>query len=230
MLASDIIDRARIVLNDADGVRWLDAEFFKWINDGQRAITLIRPDASVTNAALTLVGGTKQSLPTNAPAGLRLLDVIRNIDGSGNGGRAIRMVDRDVLDTQNPTWHTDTAATTIKNYTYDNRDPKTFYVYPPASSGTKVEVIYSVNPTDVTANNSSLSVADIYADPLLNYVLHRAYSKDAEFAQNFQLSAMYLQIFQQMLGIKTAKDAAYSPDLNSKGALPNPAALQMGGV
>jgi hypothetical protein len=77
---------------------------------------------------------------------------------------------------------------------------------------------------------SSLSIPDIYADPLLNYVLYRAYAKDAEFAQNQQLSASYLQIFQGMLGIKTQKDAAYSPDLNSKGASPNPGALQMGGV
>lgn len=229
MLASDIIDRARIVLNDADGIRWLDAEMLKWINDGQRVIALVRPDASVGNSTLTLAAGTKQSIPND---GLRLLDVVRNIDGSGNGGRVVRHVDRDVLDTQNPTWHSETGVATVKNYIYDNRDPKTFYVYPPALATSKVEIVYSKNPTDVTATSSTVAIADIYADPLLNYVLHRAYSKDAEFAQNFELSANYLAIFQAMLGIKTSKDAAYSPDLNSKGrtTLPNPAALQMGGV
>ena len=225
MLASDIIDRARIVLNDADGIRWLDAEMLKWINDGQRVIALVRPDASVSNSTLALATGTKQSIPDD---GLRLLDVVRNT----TGGRAVRHVDRDVLDTQNPTWHNDTSSATIKNYIYDNRDPKNFYVYPPAASGASLNIIYSKNPTDVTTTSSAVAVADVYADPLLNYVLHRAYSKDAEFAQNFQLSANYLGIFQQMLGIKTGKDAAFSPDMNSKGktTMPNAAALQMGGV
>ena len=225
MQASEIVDRARIVLNDADGIRWLDAEILKWINDGQRVIALVRPDASVSNSTLSLTTGTKQSIPND---GLRLLDVIRNT----NGGRAVRHVDRDVLDTQNPTWHADTSSTTIKNYIYDNRDPKNFYVYPPAAAGASLNIIYSKNPTDCANTSSNIDVADIYADPLLNYVLHRAYSKDAEFAQNFELSANYLAIFQAMLGIKTGKDAAFSPDLNSKGktTMPNPVALQMGGV
>lgn len=229
MLASDIINRARIVLNDADGVRWLDAELLNWINDGQRVIALVRPDASVANSSVALSVGTKQTIPAD---GLRLLDVVRNVGADGSGGRAVRHVDRDILDTQNPSWHADSGQTTIKNYVYDNRDPKTFYVYPPAASGARVEVMYSKNPTDAASAGATLSVADIYADPLLNYVLHRAYSKDAEFAQNAALSGSYLQIFQSMLGIKTSKDAAYSPDLNSKGktTMPNPASLQMGGV
>jgi len=229
MLASEIIDRARVVLNDADGVRWLDAEFFKWINDAQRVIALVRPDSVVSNTSITLVLGTKQTLPADS---LRLLDVVRNLTSTGAGGRAVRHVDRDVLDTQNPDWHGDTPAATIKNFVYDNRDPKTFYVYPPSQAGAKLEVIYSKNPTDVSALGSSLAVADIYADPLLNYVLYRAYSKDAEFAQNAQLSGAYLGAFNSMLGIKTSKDAAYSPDLHSKGrtTAPNAAALQMGSV
>lgn len=227
MLASDIIDRARIVLNDADGVRWLDAELLKWINDGQRVIALVRPDASVGMVTKTLDAGTKQTIPND---GLRLLDVVKN-----GAGRAVRHVDRDILDTQNPNWHNETGVASVKNFIYDNRNPKVFYVYPPAGSGgtaATLDLVYSKNPTDVTTTGSTVDVADIYADPLLNYVLHRAYSKDAEFAQNFELSGTYLQIFQAMLGIKTGKDAAFSPDLNSKGrtTMPNPVALQMGGV
>lgn len=229
MLASDIIDRARVVLNDADATRWLNDEFFKWINDGQRVIVMVRPDASVANEPVNLVAGTKQSIPAT---GLRLLDVVRNVGASpGNaGGRAVRIVDREVLDTQNPNWHSDTGVTTVKNFVYDNRDAKNFYVYPPAAVGARVEIIYSKVPTNVTATSDNLSVDDIYTDALLNYVLFRAYSKDAEFAQNMQLSSSYLGIFNSMLGIKTQKDVAYSPDLNSKGAMPSPAALQAGGV
>lgn len=228
MLASDIIDRARLVLNDTVATyRWADSEFFKWINDGQRAIVLVRPDASVSVETMTCAAGTKQALPSGA---IRLLDVSRNINADNSAGRAVRLVDRDILDSQNPNWHSDTQETAVKNYLYDNRSPNVFYVYPPAKSTSKLEIVISKNPTDVTATTSTLALADIYSEALLNYVLFRAYSKDAEFATNAQLATSYFQVFSAMLGIKTQKDVGYSPDLNSKGGNPNPAALQTGGV
>lgn len=227
MLASDIISRARIILNDGDSSRWADSELIGWINDGQRAIVVVRPDASATTATVTLVAGTRQSIPSD---GIRLMDVMRNMSASGSGGRVVRNVDRDILDTQDINWHSATQQAVIKNFVYDNRNPKVFYVYPPATTAASLEIIYTKNPTDCTTSSSSLALHDIYTDALLNYVLYRAYSKDAEFAANASLSGQYLQIFSSMLGIKTQKDAAYSPDLNSKGASPNAAALQMGGV
>lgn len=227
MLASAIISRARTVLTDSDGSRWTDSELLGWVNDGQRAIALVRPDASVADTAVSLVAGTKQSIPAN---GLRLLDVMRNMNADGSGGRSVRNVDRDILDTQDFNWHSTTQAQVIKNFVYDNRNPKIFYVYPPAAVGAILEIIYSQNPTDCDTTSSTIFLADIYAEPLLNYVLYRAYSKDAEFAANAQLSASYLAVFNSMLGIKTKKDASYSPDLNSKGASPSAVAIQMGGV
>ena len=236
MKVSDIISRARILLNDQDGTRWLDNELVSWINDAQKLIALVRPDSSVSNSTVTLVAGTKQSIPSG---GFRLLDVIRNIGNDGvTGGRSIRVVDREVLDSQDPMWHTTTAAGTIKHFIYDNRNPLTYYVYPPAIAGTKIEVMYSVSPTEIVYNagnvagtmNTDLTVADIYLESVLNYAMYRAYSKDAEFSQNPQLAAGYLQTVYSMLGIKTQKDVAFSPDLNSKGAMPNAAAIQAGGV
>lgn len=236
MIVSDIIGRARILLNDQDATRWLDSELVSWINDAQKLIALVRPDASVSNTSLTLVAGTKQSVPAG---GFRLLDVIRNLGNDGiTGGRSIRVVDREVLDSQDPMWHTGAQSGTIKHFIYDNRNPLTFYVYPPAVAGTKIEVMYSVAPAEIvySANNVNatmaalLTVADIYLESVLNYVMYRAYSKDAEFSQNPQLAAGYLQTVYSMLGIKTQKDVAFSPDLNSKGAMPNAAAIQAGGV
>lgn len=236
MKVSDITSRARILLNDQDGTRWLDNELVSWINDAQKLIALTRPDASVANQSLTLVVGTKQSIPAS---GFRLLDVVRNLGVDGvTGGRSIRHVDREVLDSQDPMWHASTTSGTIKHFIYDNRDPKNFYVYPPAVAGTKIEVMYSVAPTEIVYNsvtpnttlNTDLSVSDIYLEAVLNYVMYRSYSKDAEFSQNPQLAAGYLQTVYSMLGIKTQKDVAFSPDLNSKGSMPNAAAIQAGGV
>lgn len=227
MLASDIIDRARLVLNDLDSVRWTDAELLKWINDGQRIVATVKIDASVSNETMNLVAGTKQTLPSNA---LRLLDVVCNIDGSGNSGRAVRPVDRQILDEQTPGWHSSSQSDTIYNWVYDNRDPLHFYVYPPAKSTAKLAVKLAVKPTDVSSTSSSLSVLDTYVDPIFNFVLSRAYAKDAEFSANAELSAAYLQVAQGLLGLKAQKDVAYSPDMNSRGKTTPSAGTAMGGA
>lgn len=226
MQASAIITRARTVLNDADGTRWTDSELISWINSGQRVIALVRPDSVSENAVLTLAAGTKQTLPGD---GSRLLDVVRNIGANNAAGRAVRYVDRETLDVMTD-WHTHAQADSVKNWVYDGRDPTHFYVYPPAKNTSKLEILYAKNPTDATTSSSVLSVQDLYEDPLLNYVLHRAYGKEAEYGQNAALSSGYLQASLAMLGVKTQKDVGFSPELNSKGANPNAAALQVGGV
>jgi hypothetical protein len=224
--AQAIIDRARILLNDAVNsvaYRWPDAELLKWLNDGQRFIVIVRPDSAATTAALTLVDGTKQSVPTD---GLRLLDIVRNNTTS----KAVRYVDRHILDTSIPDWHNVKASFSVTNWVYDNRVPLTFYVYPPAKAGAALEIVYSKMPTDCATVNSNIFLPDIYAEPLLNYVMFRAYSKDTENATNPQLAASYLALLGSQLGIKTTMDAAYGPDRQDRGAVPNEVAMQGGSV
>lgn len=225
MKAQDIIDRARIILND-DGTRWPDAEMLKWVSDGQRVIALVRPDSCPINGPITLVAGTKQTIPAN---GLRLLDVIRNLTADGGPDRSVRMVDRETLDSQDYNWHKAKQGKTV-NFVYDNRDPTHFYVYPPAVNGAKLEILYSESPQEITDKTTDLALLDIYSEPLFNYVLFRAYSKDAEFSPNFQLAQSYLQVFNSLLGIKTTKDFAFSPDANKPGGTPNILAIKAGGV
>jgi len=101
-------------------------------------------------------------------------------------------------------------------------------------------VMYSVSPTEIAYNSTNsttiaasldtlLTISDIYLDVVVNYVLFRAYSKDAEYASNAQLAGTYLSIVNSILGIKTQKDVAFSPDLNSKGSSPTPG-ISAGGL
>lgn len=214
MTGQGIIDRARHLLQDIAAERWGDTELVLWINDACKYIEVQRPDACAVNAAMSLAAGTKQSIAGLTPPGVRLLDVVRNV-----GGRAITLVDRNELDTYRPTWHTDTAAAT-ENYVYDNRDPKTFYVHPPASAGAQIEVIYSRVPAEITVGTvgDALPLDDLYLDAVLNYVLFRAYAKDADATQNAELATAYLQACNTSLGVRTSADVAASPDLNSPGA------------
>ena len=222
-----VIDRAQTVLQDTTGVRWpVVAELVLWINDAQREIALLKPDASATNTTITLATGTKQDIPSS---GNRLLKVVRNMSAASNGTgkRAVRLVDREVLDAQPPDWHDpavsgDAAHSAIvKHYVYDEANPRNFYVYPGVSGSAYLEIIYSSNPVAV-AQADNLSIPDIYANAIMNYVLYMAYMKDAEYAGNAQRASSHFQLFTASVTGKGQVDAVTNPNIERRQA---PAAM-----
>jgi len=224
VLASNIIGRARTIFQDDTAVRWPDAECLGWLNDGQREIVILRPEANVVNATMALVAGTKQTIPA---IGVQLIDVVRNMTGVGNAtaGGVVRLVDREVLDSTIPTWHSDPAAANgeVQHYIFDGRDPKTFYVYPQASGTNGVEIIYSASPTDVVGagvggvlNGTEVITLDgIYANALLDYILYRVYSKDADYSGNASRAVSHYTAFNASLGLKIKSDTMINPNNNA---------------
>ena len=216
-----VIDRVQAVLQDTTGVRWpVTAELVLWVNDAQREIALLKPDASAVNTTVTLATGTKQEIPS---AGNRLLKVIRNMSASsgGVGKRAIRLVDLSVLDSQTPNWHdpatTGDAAHTnvVKHYSYEEANPRNFYVYPGVSGNAYVELVYSANPATVTLSDN-LSIPDIFANAIMNYVLYMAYMKDAEYAGNQQRASSHFQLFTASVTGKGQIDAISNPNIERR--------------
>ena len=212
-----VIDRTQVVLQDTTGVRWpIVSELVFWINDAQREIALIKPDASAVNTTLALVAGTKQEIPS---AGNRLLNVVRNMSAasSGTGKRAVRLVDRAVLDSQTADWHDPTVTgsaahtTVVKHFIYDETNPRNFYVYPGVAGNAYLEIIYSSNPATVT-ESGNLSIPDIFANAILNYVLYMAYMKDAEFAANQQRASSHYNLFMSSLTGKSQIDVMSNPN------------------
>jgi hypothetical protein len=230
MKVSDLITRARLLLNDEDlnQYRWQDSELIAWTNDAQRAVATLRPDSCPDTKVVALAAGTKQTIPSD---NFRLLDVIRNVEADDvTPGRSINIIDRDTLDRFDPYWHKAKAKPEARHFTYDERTPTVYFVYPPAVGGTKVEAVFSKYPDKVEDLEDDLELAETYFDATLNYVLFRAYSKDTEFTSNPQVAGAYLASFNNMMGIKTLKTNAFSPVMNRKGDAPNAGAAQMGGV
>ena len=213
--AQALIRRVVETLQDTTSIRWPVAELVRYLNDGQREIIVHRPDAMVTNASLTLTAGTKQSLPAN---GAKLIDVVRNSAGTK---RAIRMCAREILDAQSPGWHNLSGVTEIVHFMFDPRDPKVFYVYPPAqSAGASVDLVYSALPTDIaepaagtdySAVSGAISVPDIYSNALQDYVLYRAYTKDSQYAGNEARAQARYAAFANVLGIEIKATVAVAP-------------------
>lgn len=200
-----LLDRIKVLLQDPDATRYPRAELLVWLNDGQREIAAIRPDASAKRATISLHAGTRQTVPNESSG---LIDLVRNILTSPcRGSRAIRRVSMALLDSQAPDWHTRTSSSTVKEYVLDPRTPKTFYVYPPATEGVLVEAVYAVPPTPLSSEGTAISVDDIYANALVDYILFRAYAKETEDSL-MQRAAAYRASFENALGLKTSGDAA----------------------
>lgn len=209
VLASSIISRAGTVLADETYVRWTEAELLGWLNDGQREIVSLRPSANPKTAAVALVAGTRQALPAEA---YQLIRITRNMDADGTTpGWAVRLTDMALLDQQSPDWHMETPKARVRQYTYDLREPLAYYVYPPVVSGTRVEMTYSFPPVEVPSAASAITISDMYANALLDYVLFRAYAKDGEHPANAARAAAYRQSFENSLGLKAQADASSQP-------------------
>jgi hypothetical protein len=140
---------------------------------------------------------------------------------------AIMITTRRALDSTRRSWHADTQSDVIEQFVYDELDPSRFYVYPPAVEGATVEVLYSAVPTPHNAvpglpvtGLELFKLNDAYAPVATDYILYRAYSKDAEHAANLQRSQMHFQSYMQQMGGKAQTDAQASPNAFDSSANP----------
>lgn len=218
--AQAVINRVKTLLQDPDNIRWPQAELILWISDAQREISSYKPDAFVQTAVVNLAAGSKQSLPND---GVTLIDVVRNMGTTGTApGRAPRLVSREILDAQLPNWHTDGPSAEVKHYVFDPANQKTFYVQPPQPTTGRgsLEIVYAAAPTEVTTNGN-LVLDDTWINAVTNYVMHRAYSKDAEYAANANLAVSYYQAFIAQMGGRSVSEASHDPNRNATIINPN---------
>lgn len=206
-----IIDKAANQLFDVPNIKWSRAELLGWVNMAQRLIVIIQPSSTNTIETISLQAGTRQHIPVH---GWLLLDVLRNYSAlAGSPGRAVRVVSRRLLDTFNPDWHTATAKKAVQNYVFDKQDQTAFFVYPPNDGTGFLEINYSTIPDDITSEASTLTVPDAYEDAILNYIMFRACSKQADFAPGMQMADAYLTTVNNLLGAKLSAEQANNPNL-----------------
>jgi hypothetical protein len=230
----DVIQRVEDVIQD-ENVRWPRLELQNWINEAYLQIVLLRPDSNAVSGTFVCAGGTKQNLNDGGDAAvfgsaLRLLDVVRNLEATSDK-KVIRHIVRSVLDDQRPSWHAEEGTLNIQNFTFDPRRPKEFYVFPPALATTEIEVVYAdapkahtrteaeLDPTDaanqtvdiVTAPEAFIKLDDIYLSSIIDWVLYRSYSKDAEYAANAERAMAHNQAFFNGIGAKTQTDMGTAP-------------------
>ncbi len=196
MITSTITRRAAVLLQDVAHTRWPLDELLAYLTDAVRTLCVYKPDACSKLTTHTLVAGTKQTLP---PDGVTLVDVVRN----STSGRTVRRVDRSVLDAANTNWHNATPAVDVTHYVFDPQNQTTFWVDPPNTGAGALELVYAAVPSELS-DGDSIAVSDVWVPALLDYVLYRCYSKDAEYAGNAQAAIAYYNAFAGQVAAKTA--------------------------
>ena len=214
----DVLNRVSTLLQDVERIRWTKEMLSGFFNDGQKEIVRIKPDANVIEGTAQLAKGVIQSLPEG---GVQLFDVVSNIDDSGNQGKTVRLVDKRHMDSENPGWPLDPPSSTVTHYMFNEVNPRKFYVYPPQPETDRglLSIVYYAVPADVAPvsgdDNPSYtdsSLDPVYMNPLIDFIMSRAYAIDADFAANASLGRYYYNNF--LSALKTA-------DLREKSEDPN---------
>lgn len=215
----ELVSKAQTLLQDTTNVRWPVTELQGWLNDAYREIVNLRPDANTQTGTFTCSAGARQVVTDVFSSALRVVEVVRNVAATSDK-RAVRLIDRRMLDEQRRTWYDETSSVTVQHYMFDPRLPKEFLVYPPATSAAELEVVYSSVPTAHTLSEAQLldtdtaeviKLDDSYANALLDYMLYRAYSKDAEYAANAQRAVAHYQAMQTSIGVAQQVNQASQP-------------------
>lgn len=213
MTGTDVDTAVQAILGDSARGHWSLAQIQQWIHEGEVEHAIAAP-ASVThtvNLSPTAASATQQ-LPAQYS---KLLDIVQNMGADGSTpGRAITFTSLDRLRAVKPNWRTETGSE-VRHFMRDERDERTYFLWPTPADSIKVESIVMALPVPLTALSDVLTVGDAYLGSMTDYVLHRAYASDAEDAQNANLSTMHFAAFAQKLGIKTTNWKAASPVRNS---------------
>lgn len=216
----DLLDKFQFVTQDDGSVRWTTKEAVLWLNEAYQQIVIVRPDAGAQSAEVTLAEGYRQRLDDaasiNLPDAHSVLDVTAT---AGDRPRAIRQTEQGTLDGLIPDWRRRRPTSLLERWAFDDRNPREFVVYPPAETGTTVEIIYSQAPAGHDPDSGAVGADEIklpsaYEPAILDYMLYRAYNKDADSQANSNRAVAHFQAFVGGLTGKAQSDSASSPTKN----------------
>jgi len=196
----------------SDGVRISESDWIDYINQAVLQILLVRPDANAVLKSVALIEGTKQKIPDD---GHCFIDITRNMGEDGETpGKAIYGADRETMDQMNPNWHTATVGTVVKNYMFDKKFPRIYFVSPPIGEVTDVyvELVYSEIPDAIDQSSDYMPLTETYFTPIKDWALSLAFSMDADSGANSTLGDKHQELFYRELGIEFDSSSMIMPE------------------
>ena len=170
---TNAIDEFRRYTQDSAAPYRVDAAAaLNLVNQAQRLLFIMQPEAFTSRESVNLVAGCRQAKPHPKS---RICRVVESHDG-----RTVTTVSKMLMDSLNTNWMNDTANNRVEHQVEFPEDNENFYIYPPQTgTPTTAVVVSDVHPTALASAGDILGVEDKYflAIPLLMGHLH--YSEDA---------------------------------------------------
>lgn len=195
-----VIDRCKITLQEitTDGTRWSNQELVDWAGEFYQLASSVNPAEFADIQEFSCVAGTKQDAAQDV---VQIIEITRNTDGTK---MPIVATTKNVLDSTRRGWHGELESINQEVFILDERYPRIFYVWPPATANSKIEIVAITVPekhqlADYTGGVATVKCTDRLVPPMVDYILFRAYSKDADFAGNQQRSDTHYRTALQSL-------------------------------
>lgn len=207
-------------LNDTARTRWTERMLLNYLTDAMRQTVLNRPDASAAVTVMKLERGQhRQHIPDGMVV---LLKVTRNMGDGSTPGRPVTMTTREAMDSiagMVPGWESDE----VEQYAFVQQTPEFFWVYPLPGEDVHVELECAADVADLKSMKDELPLSSIWAEPLREYVLYRAYSLNGTSPLDRARATEHLQQYYLAMGNQQAARLLGDPykrshDLQIQGA------------
>ena len=222
--AADVMRRAATTLQDESSVRWKATELHSYLNDGILAVVELKPTAKSETVNLPLVAGTLQTLPEQYTT---LSRVICNVldDVPLTLGAVITPINsRDLMDMLVPGWHDPTIvpySRQVVHVIHEITNPRSYHVVPGNNATGMIRAVVSAKPAPVASPTApsdavianytaEVDLPDEFRMALADYVLYRAYSKDARLAGSAARAQAHFDLFRASVANLTAGEVGMS--------------------
>lgn len=169
-----VITEARGLLQDTVATyRYSDTDLVQYASDCLDLLAEHLPHLFVAVRQHTCAAGARQNFSQVGSNGV--VDVIEV-----NGGGAIKMVDRELLDRFSPRWRVTVRAAATTQWMPYPGDRFMFDVYPPAAAGQVLNVHHVATPPELAISDTLDNRLTAHANLIVDYVVGIAEAREAE--------------------------------------------------
>jgi hypothetical protein len=190
-------------LQDEFAVNWPPSKMLPYVNLALLEIANLAPESSPEERVVTLSAGTRQELSHTTT--LSLMSAICNVSGTTDViGQTVTTVKKTALDHMLPGWMTFPQGASVSYVAKDEQNPLVFHVFPPVAAASKIKMLVSTPPDEVTADTTDFPLNKTYIPAFIDYMIYRCIGEETTVQNSQAKAAAYYNKFLQHLGIKTA--------------------------
>lgn len=191
--------------------RWPRKVMMEYLNQGLKEIAAYRPDAFSREIVSTLQPGSRQTV-----------DAAGTIQSVYSGGKELNKTDMGILRAFSaysvcppvPRLVHGKLEFALRSMSVDENSPGVFFVSPPVPAGVSVEVSVQIvgEPPEYALSdwNKPIGMQAKYVNNLIDYIMARAYKRDAESQVSESKSQRLFSLFYQSMGQKYKIDSAHN--------------------